>query len=329
MNRATVGTGAGTAPWLRLAGEVRRGILSGEGMLYVAFIVLIVIFSLTSPVFLTVANFANIGRQTALVSIIGVGMTYVIIAGEFDLSVGSVMALAGVVAALAMRNVAQYWLVGAIAGLGTGAFFGLVNGLLTTRLRIPSFLITLGSVGIARGAALMITNTRPVIITNQAYFQLFGEGSSILGIPTSIAWTIIVAAIGIVFLHFTTFGRKVYATGGNVTAARYTGINTVRIKTVALVLTGLLAGLAALVLSARSHAARPDVGAGLELDTITAVILGGTTLAGGRGTIVGTLVGSLMIGILNNGLVLLGVDASLQLAVKGLIIWAAVALSRK
>lgn len=324
----TVGTDARTLPWARLSSELRRNVLSGEGMLYVAFIVLIVIFSLTSPVFLTVTNFANIGRQTALVSIVGVGMTYVIIAGEFDLSVGSVMALAGVVAALAMRNVGQHWLVGAIAGLGAGAFFGLVNGVLSTRLRIPSFLITLGSLGIARGVALMITNTRPVIITNQAYFQIFGEGS-FLGIPTSIAWTIIVAAVGILLLHFTTFGRKVYATGGNVTAARYTGINTVRIKTVTLILTGLLAGLAALVLSARSHAARPDVGAGLELDAITAVILGGTALAGGRGTIVGTLIGSLMIGILNNGLVLLGVDASVQLAVKGLIIWAAVALSRK
>jgi ribose/xylose/arabinose/galactoside ABC-type transport system permease subunit len=313
---------------MRLAGGLRRSILSGEGMLYVAFIALIVIFSLTSPVFLTVSNFANIGRQIALVSIIAVGMTYVIIAGEFDLSVGSAMALAGVVAALAMRNLAQHWLVGAIAGLGTGALIGTVNGVLTTRLRIPSFLITLGSLGIARGVALMITNTRPVIITNRPYFQIFGEGS-ILGIPVSIAWTIVVAAVGIILLHFTTFGRMVYATGGNVTAARYTGINTARIKTAALVLTGLLSGLAALVLSARSHAARPDVGAGLELDAITAVILGGTALAGGRGTIVGTLIGCLMIGILNNGLVLLGVDASLQLTIKGLIIWAAVALSRK
>ena len=134
---------------------------------------------------------------------------------------------------------------------------------------------------------------------------------------------------GIVLLHFSTFGRRVFATGGNALAARYSGISTARVKTISLMLAGTLAGLAGLVLSARSHAARPDVGAGLELDVITSVILGGAALSGGRGTIIGALVGSLVIGILNNGLVLLGVDASVQLAVKGVIIWAAVALSRK
>ena len=137
------------------------------------------------------------------------------------------------------------------------------------------------------------------------------------------------AIAGIVLLHFSTYGRRVYATGGNVVAARYSGIATARIKVTTLVLTGTLAGLAALILTARSHAARPDVGAGLELDVITAVILGGAALSGGRGTIAGALVGSLIIGILNNGLVLLGVDSSLQIAIKGLIIWVAVIVSRK
>ncbi|MEZ5666116.1 MAG: ABC transporter permease [Alphaproteobacteria bacterium] len=306
--------------------DVQRRLLSGEGMLYVAFLILIVIFAVSSPVFLTMGNIENIGRQTALVSIIAVGMTFVIVSGEFDLSVGSVMALCGVIAAMAMQYVGNHWVVGAIAAIGCGALIGLVNGLITTLFRIPSFLVTLGSLSIARGLALLATGTRPVIITNDPYFLLFGEGH-LIGLPVPIVWTLVVIAAGIVLLHFSTFGRKVYATGGNATAARYSGIATARIKTLSLVLAGALAGLAALVLSARSHAARPDVGAGLELDVITAVILGGAALSGGRGTIIGAIVGSLIIGILNNGLVLLGVDASVQLAVKGLIIWIAVALS--
>ena len=308
--------------------QLRRRVLSGEGMLYVAFLVLIIVFSVSSPVFLTISNFANIGRQTALVSIIAVGMTFVIVAGEFDLSVGSVLALAGVIAAMAMRSFGDTWIIGAAAGLGAGALVGVINGLLTTQFRIPSFLITLGSLGIARGFAMMLTDTRPIVITNDAYFMIFGEGQ-VFGIPVVIAWTVVIAVAGIVLLHYSTFGRKVFATGGNATAARYSGISTARIKIATLTLTGLLAGFAALVLSARSHAARPDVGAGLELDVITAVILGGAALTGGRGTIAGALVGSLIIGILNNGLVLLGVDSSLQIAIKGFIIWVSVIASRK
>lgn len=297
-------------------------------MLYAAFVGLIVLFSVTSPVFFSAANFANIGRQTALVSIIAVGVTFVIITAEIDLSVGSVMALSGMVAAMAMQDISNSWLVGAAAGLGTGAFAGLVNGTLTTGLGIPSFLVTLGTLSIARGVALMVTGTQPVIITNESYFQIFGVGN-VAGIPASIVWTIIVAVVGILLLHFSTFGKKVYATGGNVTAALYSGIKTKKIKIAAFVLTGTLAGLAALVLTARSHAARPDVGAGLELDVIAAVILGGTSLFGGRGLVVGTLLGSILIGILDNGLVLLGVSAPLQLAIKGALIIAAVAFSRK
>ena len=287
----------------------RRRLLTAEGMLVFAFIALIVFFSFASPVFFTPANLSNIGRQTALVSIVAVGMTFVIVAGEFDLSVGSTLALAGVVAALAMKGIAPSLVVGAAAALLTGAGIGFVNGLLATRLRIPSFLITLGSLSITRGIVLLITDTRPVVITNPTYFRVFGEGQ-LLGVPTPIVWTIIVIAGGIAGLHFSSFGRKVYAAGGNPVAALYSGIRVDRVKIAALTLAGTLAGLAGLVLSARSHAARPDVGAGFELDAITAVILGGAALSGGRGTIVGAIIGSLIIGILNNGLVLIGVDPS-------------------
>ena len=308
--------------------NIRRRVLSGEGMIYIAFVILIIVFSMSSPYFLTLSNFENIGRQTALVSIIAVGMTFVIVSGEFDLSVGSVLALAGVTSAISMRLFGDHWLLGAVVGLVTGALVGFVNGFLTVQFRTPSFLITLGSLGIARGFAMMLTDTRPIVITHEPYFKIFGEGQ-VLGVPVVIAWTAVLMVAGAILLHFSTFGRKVFATGGNVTAARYSGISTYRIRIATLTLTGLLAGFAGVVLSARSHAARPDVGAGLELDVITAVILGGAALSGGRGTIAGALVGSLIIGIVNNGLVLVGVDSSLQIAIKGFIIWIAVTARRQ
>lgn len=295
--------------------------------IYAAFLVLIVFFSVTSPVFFSADNFANIGRQTALVTIMAVGMTFVIITAEIDLSVASVLALAGVMSAMSM-HVVNNWFVGGVVGLATGTLVGLLNGVLTTRLAIPSFLVTLGMLGVARGLAMVVTDTAPVLINNETYFNVFGEGD-LFGIPVPIVWTIVVLIIGGVLLHFTTFGRKVFATGGNATAARYSGINTSRIKITAFMITGCLAGLAALILSARGHAARPDIAIGLELDVIAAVILGGTSLFGGRGAIIGTLIGSLIIGIMNNGLVLVGVSSSWQIAVKGAIIILAVAFSKK
>jgi ribose/xylose/arabinose/galactoside ABC-type transport system permease subunit len=296
--------------------------------LYGAFAILLVVFSFASPWFLSIDNFLNIGRQTALVSIVAVGMTFVIIARQIDLSVGSTLALSGMSAALAMAYVGDNWIIGAIAGIGTGAIVGAINGVVTTRLNIPSFLVTLGTLSAARGLALMVTTTRPEIITNDSFIAIFGEGD-IAGVPVPIIWTVLTVIAGILLLHFSVFGRQIYAAGGNPTAALYSGINTRRVTTIAFVLTGMLAGLAALVLSARSHAARPDVVQGMELDVIASVTLGGCSLFGGRGFVLGTLLGSLIIGTLNNGLVLLGVSSSLQLVIKGAIIVAAVAFTRK
>ena len=310
--------------------RLARAMLRGERpyMLYVAFAILLVVFSLASPFFLSVNNFLNIGRQTTLVSIIAVGMTFVIISRQIDLSVASNLALSGMAAALAMAHVGNNWIVGAVAGIGCGALVGFINGLLTTRLTIPSFLVTLGTLSAARGLALMVTDTKPVIITDETYFAVFGEGS-LLGIPAPIAWTIAAMVVGILLLHYNIFGRRIYAAGGNPTAALYSGIQIKRVTTLAFVLTGMLAGLAALVLSARSHAARPDVVQGMELDVIASVILGGCSLFGGRGFILGTLLGSLIIGTLNNGLVLLGVSSPMQLVIKGAIIVAAVAFTKR
>ena len=310
--------------------KLLQKLLRGERpyMLYIAFLILLVVFSLSSPWFLSVENFLNIGRQTTLVSIIAVGMTFVIVARQIDLSVASTLALSGMAAALAMSHVNNSWVVGAVAGLGTGALVGLLNGILTTQLSIPSFLVTLGTLSMARGLAMMVTNTKPVIITNETYFAIFGEGT-FLGMPVPIAWTLAAMIVGVLLLHYNVFGRRIYAVGGNPTAALYSGINTKWVTTSAFVLTGTLAGLAALVLSARSHAARPDVVQGMELDVIAAVILGGCSLFGGRGYILGTLFGSLIIGTLTNGLVLLGVSSPMQLVIKGAIIVAAVAFTKR
>ncbi|MFJ5560776.1 ABC transporter permease [Streptomyces sp. NPDC093250] len=326
--------GAITAPATELAARpgtslVRRLMRSETPiMLYAALIGLVVVFGVLSPAFLTVDNFANVGRQTALVSIMAVGVAFVIVSGEIDLSVGSTVALSGLLSALAMQHLGLGWLVGALAGLATGALVGLVNGVLTVRLAIPSFLVTLGMMGVVRGVALMATNTQPVLANDFSYQRIFGEGY-IAGIPAPIAWTVVAVVGGFILLHHTVFGQKVFATGGNATAARYSGINTNRVRILVFVISGILAGFAALVMTARFHAARPDVGSGLELDVIAAVILGGTSLFGGRGTILGAFLGSILIGVINNGLILLGVDSSVQLAIKGLIIIVAVAISRR
>jgi ribose/xylose/arabinose/galactoside ABC-type transport system permease subunit len=299
-----------------------------EYFVFIALAALILFFSLATPYFLTAQNFANIGRQTALVSIIAVGMTMVIINAQIDLSVGSVFALCGMASALAMQSIQNFWILGALAAIAVGILFGFINGMITVKLGVPSFLVTLGMLGVARGIALLVTDTRPVLIANDTYFQVFGQGS-ILGLPTAVVWTAAVVAIGIVVLHKSVFGLRVFATGGNPQAARFTGVKTDRVVITTFVITGGLVGLASLLFTGVAHAARPDLGVGLELDVIAAVILGGVSLFGGRGTVVGALVGSLMIGVINNGLVLMGVNSSVQQVIKGLIIIAAVSFLKK
>lgn len=296
--------------------------------LYVSFAVLITVFTLTTPVFLTADNLLNIVNQTALVTIMAMGVALVIISAEIDLSVGSVLALSGVCAAMVMRDVTDNWLLAAVVGLLVGSLVGLLNGVITVRLGIPSFLVTLGTLSMARGITLLMTGTSPVLVTNEPFWSVFAQGR-ILGIVAPILWTILVVAVIWVLLHYGSFGRRLYATGGNLAAAKYSGINTSRVKVTAFVISGGLAGLAGLIVAARGHAIRPDVGAGIELDVIAAVILGGVSLFGGKGKIYGVILGSLIIGILNNGLVLLGVDPSIQLFIKGLLIIVAVAFAKK
>lgn len=312
----------------RRARVVSVGGFIQENYVYIALLALLIFFSVASPYFLTSQNVANIGRQTAIVTIIAVGMTLVITSAQIDLSVGSVFALCGMASAIVMQAFGNAWMAGAVAAIAVGLAFGFVNGLATVSLGVPSFLVTLGMLGVARGIALLITNTKPVLISNQTYFAVFGQGG-FLGIPGSVLWTLAVALVGFFVLHKSVFGMRIFATGGNPQAARFTGIKTGRTVIQAFMITGALAGLSSLLFTGTAHAARPDLGVGLELDVIAAVILGGVSLFGGRGTVIGAVVGSLIIGVINNGLVLMGVSSSIQQVIKGLIIIAAVSLSKK
>lgn len=296
--------------------------------LYVSFFLLIVGFSVANPLFLSTGNLLNILNQTALVTIMAAGVALVLISGEIDLSVGSVLALSGVSAALFMNFVTQNWILGALVGISVGAFIGLVNGILSARLLIPSFLVTLGMLSIARGLALIMTGTAPVLVSEETFWLVFAE-AQVFGIPAPIVWTIAVVAVVWVVLHFSVFGRRIFATGGNLSAAKFSGINTRRVKVTVFIISGALAGLAGVIVAARGHAIRPDVGAGIELDVLAAVILGGTSLFGGKGKIYGVILGSLIIGILNNGLVLMGIEPSIQLTIKGALIIIAVAFGRR
>ncbi|WP_347108963.1 ABC transporter permease [Paenarthrobacter sp. S56] len=297
-------------------------------VIYIGFVVVFIFFAvlLRDQGFLSPNNLLNIFRQTATITVIAVGMTYVIACAEIDLSVGSVAGLSSVCTAMALS---QWGLVpGILAGLAVGLLVGSVNGALVSLLGIPSFLVTLGMLGIAAGLAQWITASAPQPILNDTFNMLFGSGN--FGpVPGLVLWSAIFVAIGAVVLNRTRFGRQVLATGGNRNAAEFTGINTKRIKFQVLLISGVVASVAGMLYAGRLQSGRFQWGAGDELSAIAAVILGGTSLFGGFGSIIGTLFGALLIGLINNGLILAGLDSSQQQVVRGAIIILAVALARK
>ena len=297
-------------------------------VIYIAFVVVFLFFSvlLGDQGFLTSNNLLNILRQTATITVIAVGMTYVIACAEIDLSVGSVAGLASVSCAMAISN---WGLVpGILAGLAVGVVVGTINGGLVSLLGIPSFLVTLGMLGIAAGVAQWITSSAPQPILNDAFNLTFGGGD--LGpVPGLIIWGAVFVALGALVLNKTRFGRQVLATGGNRTAAEFTGIKTRRIKFQVLLISATVASVAGMLYAGRLQSGRFQWGAGDELSAIAAVILGGTSLFGGSGAVVGTMFGALLIGLINNGLILAGLDSSQQQVVRGVIIILAVALARK
>ncbi|MEV4708756.1 ABC transporter permease [Actinoplanes sp. NPDC049316] len=297
-------------------------------IIYIGFAVVFLFFAilLGDQGFLSPNNLLNIFRQTATVTILAVAMTFVIASAEIDLSVGSVAGLSSVCAAMAVSHYGM--IAGIIAGLLVGAVVGAVNGGLVSMLGIPSFLVTLGMLGIAVGVAQWITDSAPQPILNDAFNLFFGSGN--LGpIPGLLIWTAVFVIVGAIVLNKTRFGRQVLATGGNRMAAEFTGVNTKRIKFQVLLLSGVVAGIVGMLYAGRLQSGRFQWGTGDELSAIAAVILGGTSLFGGSGSVIGTLFGALLIGLINNGLILAGLESSQQQVVRGAIIILAVALARK
>ncbi len=274
--------------------------------------------------FLTVDNQLNILRQTAFVSVMAFGTTFALSAGEIDLWIGQVVALSAMVTAVLLRDASA--IVAVPAGLLVGVAVGLVNGLLTTGLRVPSFLITLGTAGVVGGLSRWVTSLQPVPVLDATYTSIFGSGD-VGPIPSLFLWTLGALIIAHLVYRKTTFGRQVLATGGNRIAARYSGINVARIRIASLVICSTSAALAGLLYVGRLHSARYSLGETDLLTVIAAAVIGGTSIAGGRGSIVGALIGSLLMGVLNNGLILMGLSVTEQMIARGAIIIVAVALS--
>jgi ribose/xylose/arabinose/galactoside ABC-type transport system permease subunit len=313
-----------TAPAVRPAVPVRE-LLRRFGIL-IAFVLLMVVLTFLSDSFLTVSNLLNIARQVSINAVIAAGMTFVILTGGIDLSVGSVLAFCGAIIA-GLLSTGQPLLIGIGSGLLLGALLGLLNGLVITKGGVQPFIATLGMLTIARGATLVYTDGRPVTGLPDAFVWL-GAGE-VARIPVPVIIMTLVFGYAYVILTQTVLGRYIYAIGGNEEAARLSGVNITFYKTLAYVISGVLSALSGVILTARLNSAQPTAGLGFELDAIAAVVLGGTTLAGGEGSIGGTLLGAFIIGVLNNGLNLLNVSSFYQQVVKGAVILLAVLLDRR
>ncbi len=282
---------------------------------------LCVVLWAATPFFLTVSNLLNIAEQAAIIAIVAVGMTFVIITGGIDLSVGSVLAFAGVVMASVLHADVPLPLALA-AALGTGLFCGLVNGALITVGRLPPFIATLGMMSVARGTALMFTEGRPVSGFGGGFRSL--ATGEVLGLPASVVIMAGVYVLAHLVLTRTKLGRYTYAIGGNEEAALLSGVNVKFYKAAVYGIAGMLSGLAAVILTARLNSAQPIAGMMYELDAIAATVIGGTSLLGGEGTVLGTLIGALIMAVLRNGLNILGVSSFVQQVVIGSVIIVAV-----
>ncbi|MFG6113959.1 ribose ABC transporter permease [Halobacillus sp. MO56] len=294
----------------------------------IGLLLIIIILSVMSDNFLSLGNILNVLRQVSINALIAFGMTFVILTGGIDLSVGSVLALAGALTA-GMLASGMDPVMAVLIGLIAGALMGAFNGLIITKGKVAPFIATLATMTIFRGLTLVYTDGRPVTgLSDSFFFEMIGKGY-LFGIPFPVILMGAAFIILVFILRKTTFGRKVYAIGGNESASILSGIKSDRVKIWVYSLTGMLSALAGIILTSRLNSAQPNAGFTYELDAIAAVVLGGTSLSGGRGWLVGTLVGALIIGVLNNGLNLLNVSSFYQQVVKGGVILLAVLLDRK
>ena len=297
-------------------------------VVYLAFVLILATFSiiLHDDGFLSSSNLLNIARQAAPIAVMAVGMAFALAASEIDLSVGAVVALSSLVAAEIVGN--HGFLAGALAALGASALVGIVNGLITVKVRIPSFLVTLGMLGIISGIARNWNDLQSLPIRNDRFSGIFGAGG--LGpVSSLLIWTIVVGAFGHIALHHLRWGRHVLSTGADRDAANAAGINTDRVKISALVISATAAGFAGILLAGRLSIGRHNLGEDYLLTVIAAVVIGGTNLFGGRASILGAVTGALIMSMLNNGLILMGLEVADQLIARGVIIILAVALSMR
>ncbi|EYR82462.1 ABC transporter permease [Shinella sp. 838] len=313
----------------------RRKLILQEYGIFLAFLLLVGILALSNEFFLTPGNISNVLLQTSINGILAIGMTFVILTRGIDLSVGSVVALAGMVSASFVTSSATAGIAGApypmvvalAAGILVGVACGALVGFIVSRFSVPAFVATLGMLSAARGATLIYGGGKPVPGLSPE-FRWIGTGN-ILGIPMPVILLALVFGVSWWVLTRTRFGRYIYAVGGNPHAAKTSGLNVTRIRFMVYVISGALSGLAGMILSARTGSALPQAGIAYELDAIAAVVIGGTSLSGGVGRVTGTLIGALIIGVMNNGLDLMGIQSYYQQVLKGALIVGAVMLDQK
>ena len=311
--------------WLKTVAWLKRCDLQ-RSVIYFGFLAIFLFFAATlyNDGFLSTRNLTNIVLQTAPATIMAIGLVFALSAGEIDLSFGSAVAVSALCAAVAMQNGPMIF--GVLAGLGAGVLIGAFNGVLVAYLRLPSFLVTLATLGLFAGIARSMTDLRSIPVINAHFTGFFGSGK-FLGVPSLVIWTVIAIALAHIIYRNTRFGAHVLAVGDNARAAQVSGIKVARIRLMVLTLCGTTAGLAGLLYAGRLQAAKYTLGESDLMTVIAAVIVGGTALNGGKGSIIGALLGSLMMGMLNNGLILMGLKVSDQMIVRGLIILVAVAVS--
>ncbi len=290
----------------------------------VALILLVVFFSANSDVFLTGQNLRNVALQAAALAAVAIGQTFVILNADLDLSVGSIVALVSVIASMAMAAYGAP--VGILAGLATGALVGLINGIVVTRFRVMAFIATLAMLSIAQGVALNISKGIPVTGLPNGFADI--AFARFMGIPIPFVISLFLFVSAAIALHYTRLGRNIYAVGGNAAAARLSGIPVRKTQTWAYVISGLCAAIASLILTARVGSGQPTLGSSLALESVAAVVLGGVSLFGGRGSIIGVGIGVAFVSILSNGLNLLNVSSYTQLMIVGIALIAAVAVDQ-
>ena len=297
-------------------------------------VLLFIFFSVTTDAFLTGPNLINVMRQASFTGIAAVGATMVLLIGGIDLSVGSLLAFTGVIAAKVIIEAGYPPVVGLLAGLAAGLLWGMVNGLVVTKLRIPALITTLGTLTIIRGIGFTLTGGLPVFGFPKESFLGFEEGVQaigkgyVLGIPVPVIIMVIVFILGYIFLYRTYFGRYIYAIGGNLETARLSGIKVQRMQLMVYSLAGLLTGIAGMIVMGRVNSGQPSLGVGFELEVITAVVLGGVSIAGGAGSLLGVILGVFIMGVLSNGLIILNVTEYDQMVVRGLVLLIAVGVDQ-